>query len=101
VTAIDARGNQTRGKTYIVGVDTKRPNGRFKHPDDNVYRVWASDGRNGSGIREARLDFGSKGSVEVPIEDYAVDGVRVRVGSGMRSPTLVLRDWAGSRREIR
>ena len=101
VTAIDARGSQTRGKTYIVGVDTKRPHGRFKHPDPDVYRVWASDGGSGSGIREARLDFGSRGSVEVPVSGYAVDGVRVRVASGMRSPTLVLEDWAGWTREVR
>jgi hypothetical protein len=101
VTAIDARGSQTRGKTYIVGIDTERPQGRFKHPDQDVYRVWASDGGSGSGIREARLDFGSRGSVEVPVGDLRVDGVRVRVPSGHGPPTLVLRDWAGWTREVR
>ncbi|HKP91441.1 MAG TPA: hypothetical protein VJT75_15860 [Thermoleophilaceae bacterium] len=101
VTAIDARGSQTRGKTYIVGVDTKRPHGRFKHPDQDVYRVWASDGRDGSGIREARLDFGGRGSVEVPIDDYRVDGARVHVPSGHGPPTLMLRDWANWTREVR
>jgi hypothetical protein len=98
--AIDARGSETRGKTYRVRVDTKRPHGRVKHQKHGVYRVWASDG-NGSGIREARLDFGSEGSVDVPVEGGKVNGERVHVHSGLPAPTLVLRDWAGWTREVR
>jgi hypothetical protein len=97
VVVIDARGSETRSKTYVVGVDTHRPHGRLKHVKDG-YKVWASDAT--AGIREARLDFGGAGSVEVPIENYRVDGERVHVRSGLPRPTLVLRDWAGWTRKI-
>jgi hypothetical protein len=99
VVAIDGRGSETRGKTYRVRVDTNRPHGRVKHLHGGVYRVWASDG-NGSGIREGRLDFGGDGSVDVPVDRGRVDGVRVHARSGLGSPTLVLRDYAGWTREL-
>jgi hypothetical protein len=99
VVAIDGRGSETRGKTYRVRVDTNRPHGRVKHLHGGVYRVWASDG-NGSGIREARLDFGGDGSVDVPVDRGRVDGVKVHARSGLGSPTLVLRDYAGWTREL-
>jgi hypothetical protein len=98
VVAIDARGSETRSKTYVVAIDTERPHGRLKRVKGG-YRVWASD--RTAGIREARLDFGSEGSVEVPIEGLRVDGAVVHVRSGLPAPTLVLRDWAGWTRDVR
>jgi hypothetical protein len=98
VVAIDARGSETRSRTYVVGIDTERPHGRVKHVKGG-YKVWAADAT--AGVREARLDFGGERSVEVPISDYRVDGVHVRARSGSPRPTLFLRDWAGSTREVR
>lgn len=96
VVVIDARGSETRSRTYVVGIDTHRPTGRLKRVKDG-WKVWASDAT--AGVREARLDFGGGRSVEVPIDHYRVDGVLVRGGSGR--PTLFLRDWAGWTRTIR
>jgi hypothetical protein len=97
VIAIDARGSQTRSRTYVVGIDTARPHGRLKRVKGG-WKVWASDAT--AGVREARLDFGGGRSVEVPIQDYRVEGVRVKAPSGASRPTLFLRDWAGWTRSI-
>lgn len=98
VVAIDARGSETRSRTYVVGTDTARPHGRVKHVKDG-WKVWASDAT--AGVREARLDFGRDGSVEVPIDHYRVDGVVVHAHKGAPRPTLRLRDWAGWTRDVR
>jgi hypothetical protein len=101
VVAIDARGMETLGDDEDLGTDTKRPIGSVKRKRDGLYQVWAADGKRGSGIFTAVLDFGSGGSVEVPVSSSGrLRGVHVATRSGLGKPRLVLRDRAGNRRTI-
>jgi hypothetical protein len=103
VVAIDGRGSKTVGDDADLGTDTRKPKGRVKRKRDGLYQVWASDGsrKRGSGIFSAVLDFGSAGSVEVPVSSSGVlRGVHVGTRSGLGNPTLRLRDRAGNRATI-
>jgi hypothetical protein len=103
IVAIDGRGTETPGRSYGLRIDTKRPHGRFRSLGDGVWKVWASDGPviRGSGIAAARLDFGSHGSVPVPVPVIGVvEGARIRTRTGIGRPRLFLTDKAGNERVI-
>jgi hypothetical protein len=103
VVAIDGRGSETQGRDYGVRIDTRDPSGKVRSRGKGVWQVWASDGPiiEGSGIHDARLDFGSHGAVPVPVPEIGiVEGVRIRTRTGIGRPRLIVRDNAGNSRVI-